>query len=92
VPMIVYSDGYYDRNGCAARVAYHGLGLRGDFYQDTPGQIAQKIDQVLHNPQFKANVERMRQIYLTYHYSDRIVQSIHGLLTRNNHESCRDRS
>jgi UDP:flavonoid glycosyltransferase YjiC (YdhE family) len=80
VPMVVYSDGYYDRNGCAARVAYHGLGLRGDFHRDTPAQIAQKIDQVLHNPQHKANVDRMQQIYLTYHHSDRVVQLIHGML------------
>jgi UDP:flavonoid glycosyltransferase YjiC (YdhE family) len=80
VPMVVYSDGYYDRNGCAARVAYHGLGLRGDFHRDTPAQIAQKIDQVLHNPQYKANVGRMQQVYLTYHHSDRVVQLIHSML------------
>ena len=80
VPMVTYSDGYYDRNGNAARVAYHGLGLRGDFHRDTPAQIAQKIDQVLHNPQYKANVGRMQQIYLTYHHSDRVVQLIHSML------------
>jgi UDP:flavonoid glycosyltransferase YjiC (YdhE family) len=80
VPMIVYSDGFYDRNGNAARVAFHGLGMRGDYHRDTPAQAAQRIDKVLHNPQYKANVNRMQQIYLTYHHSDRLVQLIHGML------------
>jgi UDP:flavonoid glycosyltransferase YjiC (YdhE family) len=80
VPMVVYSDGYYDRNGCAARVAYHGLGLRGDYYRDTAVEISRNIEQVLHNPQYKAKVERMRRIYLAYHHSDKVVELIHGML------------
>jgi UDP:flavonoid glycosyltransferase YjiC (YdhE family) len=76
VPLVVYSDGFFDRNGCAARVAYHSLGLRGDFRRDTAAEIAHNIDQVLHNPQYKASVERMRQVYLAYHRSDKVVQVI----------------
>jgi UDP:flavonoid glycosyltransferase YjiC (YdhE family) len=86
VPMVVYSDGYYDRNGCAARVAYHGMGLRGDFFRDTAAEIGQNIEQVLHNPQYRANVERMRETYLAYHDSDRVVELIHDML-----ESSKDR-
>jgi zeaxanthin glucosyltransferase len=84
VPMVVYSDGYYDRNGCAARVAYHGLGMRGDFRRDTASHIAHNIERVLHNPRFKANVARMRQIYLDYQHSDRMTQLIHNMLASNN--------
>lgn len=80
VPVVVYSDGFLDRNGCAARVVYHGLGLRGKFRQDTSTQIAENIEQVLHNPQYKTNVERMRQIYLTYHHSDKVAQLVHELI------------
>ena len=80
VPVVVYSDGFLDRNGCAARVAYHGLGLRGDFRRDTASQIARNIDHVLHNPQYRANIERMRQIYLAYHHSDKVARLLHNLL------------
>ena len=86
VPMVVYSDGYYDRNGCAARVAYHGLGLRGDYYRDTEVEISRNIEQVLRNPQYKAKVERMQEIYVAYHHSDKVVELIHDML-----ESSKDR-
>jgi UDP:flavonoid glycosyltransferase YjiC (YdhE family) len=86
VPMVIYSDGYYDRNGCAARVAYHGLGLRGNIFRDTAAQIANNIEQVLRNPQYKANVERMQRIYLAYHHSERIVQLIHRTIESANRE------
>lgn len=80
VPMVVYSDGFLDRNGSAARVAYHALGLRGDFHQDTAVDIANNIERVLTDPHYKANVERMRQIYVTYHQSDRVAQLVQETL------------
>jgi UDP:flavonoid glycosyltransferase YjiC (YdhE family) len=78
VPMVVYSDGLFDHNGCAARVAFHGLGLRGNLRNDSPIQIADKIDEVLRTPRYRANVERMRQIYAAYHQSDTVVELIHN--------------
>ena len=35
VPMLIYSNGFLDRNGNAARVFFHGLGLRGDARRDS---------------------------------------------------------
>ncbi len=87
VPMVVYSDGFLDRNGSAARVAYHGLGLRGDFHRDRAADIAKNIERVLTDPTYKANVERMRQIYLRYHQSDRVAQVVRETLMLKERES-----
>ncbi|MEM7342909.1 MAG: nucleotide disphospho-sugar-binding domain-containing protein [Chloroflexota bacterium] len=86
VPMLVYSDGFFDRNGNAARVAYHDLGLRGDFYKDTADQIARNIEQLLTDHQYKANVKQMQQIYLSYHNSDTVAQLVHEMLNNNEKE------
>ncbi|NDV61640.1 glycosyltransferase family 1 protein [Puniceicoccales bacterium CK1056] len=46
VPILVYSGGMFDQNGCAARVAYHGIGLRGD-KSDSVEAIVQRIEEIL---------------------------------------------
>lgn len=61
VPMLVYplsSD--FDQNGNAARVVYHGLGLRGHIRRDTSMQIHRKAHQVLASPLFKRNATAMQ--------------------------------
>jgi UDP:flavonoid glycosyltransferase YjiC (YdhE family) len=80
VPMIVYSGGVMDENGNAARVEYHRLGLRGNLGRESTAQIGQKIDQVLGDRQYKANVQKMQQIYLAYHHSDKAIQVIEQML------------
>ena len=80
VPMIVYSGGVMDENGNAARVEYHGLGLRGNLGRESTGQIARKIDQVLGDPQYKANVQKMQQKYLACYRSDKAIQIIEQML------------
>jgi UDP:flavonoid glycosyltransferase YjiC (YdhE family) len=80
VPMIVYSGGVMDENGNAARVEYHGLGLRGNLGRESSAQIAQKIDRVLGDPQYKANVQKMQRKYLAYHHSDKAIQIIEQML------------
>jgi zeaxanthin glucosyltransferase len=45
VPMAVFPIGF-DHPGCAARVVYHGLGLRGDVRRATADDIGRLIDAV----------------------------------------------
>ncbi len=80
VPMIVYSGKKVDQNGNAARVEFHGLGLRGDRDQGTPALLVQRIDRVLADPQFSVNIDRMRKIYLAYHNSNKVVSLIEETL------------
>ena len=80
VPMLVYSAGILDQNGNAARVAYHGLGLRGHMHKESKEEISKKVDQILSDPQYKANVNRMQQIYRDYDNSDKAVQIIERML------------
>jgi zeaxanthin glucosyltransferase len=47
-PLIVFPGGY-DQPGNAARVSYHGLGLRGDMESITPSKLAKMIDYILEN-------------------------------------------
>ncbi len=59
VPMLVYSGKKSDQNGCAARVAYHQLGMMGDKDHDTAKEIKNKIGKVLTDPIYKKKIEKM---------------------------------
>ena len=80
VPMIVFSTELMDGNGNAARVEYHGLGLRGNRRRESTAQIGRKIDQVLGDRRYKANVLRMQEKYLAYHRSDKAIRIIEQML------------
>jgi UDP:flavonoid glycosyltransferase YjiC (YdhE family) len=45
VPMVVFPIAF-DQPGCAARVVYHGLGLRGDVRRATAADVGRLIDAV----------------------------------------------
>lgn len=66
VPMLVYSGKNFDQNGCAARVAYHELGLMGNKDIDTAKDINQNITNLLTNAEFKENVINFNDIHLKY--------------------------
>ncbi|MEP6737564.1 MAG: glycosyltransferase [Chryseolinea sp.] len=67
VPMLMYPvHGDYDPMGNAARVAYHGLGLRGDAVTDTESEIVKKIQDLIDDKRFVQNVNKMRNINLRY--------------------------
>ena len=78
VPMLVYSGKRSDQNGCAARVAYHQLGLMADKDSDGPEVIKEKIEEVLTNEQFREKVADMHNHYLKYkadHFVEQIISS-----------------
>lgn len=72
VPMLVYSGKRSDQNGCAARVAYHELGMKGDKDQDTVEDIHQKIRKVLSEKKYGLQMQLMHQYYLAYKTSKRL--------------------
>jgi UDP:flavonoid glycosyltransferase YjiC (YdhE family) len=71
VPLICYSGGAKEENGNAARVLYHGLGLRGNLRRDSPRRIGARIAQVLSEPGYKSRVTAMRDRMLVQHETDR---------------------
>jgi len=75
VPMLVYSGKRSDQNGCAARVAYHGLGLMADKDIDTPTDIQNKIKEVLTNHSFNEKIELMHAQILNYK-NDLILEKV----------------
>jgi len=66
VPMLIYSGKRSDQNGCAARVAYHKLGLMADKDVDSPNDIQRKISEVLTDSIYKENVELMNEKVVDY--------------------------
>lgn len=63
VPMVIYSGKHHDQNGCAVRMAYHGLALTGDKDLDTPGDIEASIRRVLEDPSFRTRIEQAHVRY-----------------------------
>ncbi|MEL6864727.1 MAG: nucleotide disphospho-sugar-binding domain-containing protein [Bacteroidota bacterium] len=80
VPMLVYSGKRSDQNGCAARVAYHQLGLMADKDQDGPEEIRAKIQEVLQSKRFKVRLEEMHQHYFSYIDQKSLLQNVERLL------------
>jgi UDP:flavonoid glycosyltransferase YjiC (YdhE family) len=67
VPMLMYPvHGDYDPRGNAARVVYHGFGLRGDAVNDTEDEIRGKIEELLTNPSYRQSIRTLKQINARY--------------------------
>jgi zeaxanthin glucosyltransferase len=62
VPMIVFPC-RWDQPHNAARIVYHGLGVRGDINNDSVGQIHSLIDAVDKDPQFKSRIDAMSRTF-----------------------------
>ena len=54
VPMLVYPvDKNWDQRGNAAKVVYHGLGLKGELQQETTASLENKIKILLNDDSYK---------------------------------------
>jgi UDP:flavonoid glycosyltransferase YjiC (YdhE family) len=73
VPMLVYSGKKSDQNGCAARVEFHEIGIRGDKDKDDVKTISSKITDILTQHKYLVNIERLKQ--QCKRYQDRQVLS-----------------
>ncbi len=80
VPMVVYSSKHVDQNGCAARVAYHGLGIVADKDRDDEVLIRQRVEHVLATPSYRAQLSVMRAHFDAYKGEDRVVRVLEHLL------------
>jgi UDP:flavonoid glycosyltransferase YjiC (YdhE family) len=62
VPMLVYPIiGKYDSHGNAARIAYHGVGIMGDFKNDTQATTIAQIQDLLQNPTYKNHLTNLQK-------------------------------
>ena len=86
VPMVVYSTKTMDHNGNAARVAYHELGIVADKDKDKVADIVHNIETVLISSNFKANILKMREVYLSYEKSNRAVSFVEDFITQPSNE------
>jgi UDP:flavonoid glycosyltransferase YjiC (YdhE family) len=63
IPMLIYPvHAEYDPRGNAARVFYHGLGLRGDIVSESVDDIKSKVRQLLSNKIYRENLRRLKNI------------------------------
>jgi UDP:flavonoid glycosyltransferase YjiC (YdhE family) len=66
LPMLVYSTGFVDQNGNAARVAYHGAGILGSKDNDDPPAIQEKVRRVLTDSDLRRRVHELQAACLKY--------------------------
>ncbi len=65
-PMLIYSGGITDMDGNAARVAWHGLGRRGDAKGDTADKIVAQLQALLTDRDLRTRLATMRAIFDGY--------------------------
>lgn len=78
VPMVIYSGGQFDQNGCAVRIAYHQLGVMGDREKAAPADINRDIKEVLTNPIYKEKVAAARKRSRSDTVRERLAQLINA--------------
>jgi len=79
VPMIVF-PGKWDQPYHAARVAHHGIGVRGNSHGATVREIHRLIDGVAGNAQFKQRIEAMSRTFRDIENSGIGVTTVEGFL------------
>lgn len=80
VPMLVYSTAHGDQNGCATRVAWHGLGIMGDKALDDTEQMQAHIDLLLNDSKYKHKLAIMRSHFQRYSDENRAVKLIEQIV------------
>ncbi|MCU7549954.1 glycosyltransferase [Chitinophagaceae bacterium LB-8] len=85
VPMLVYPlNPELDQEGNAARVVYHGLGVRGNMIKDTEAEIDSKIEKVLQESTFKSNIKNLKARCLENDSFERGLNFIEAYITNPN--------
>jgi zeaxanthin glucosyltransferase len=79
VPMIVFPMNY-DQPENATRVAYHGLGLRGNTEDLSAAQVLQLVERVLGNAAFRERAASMSAVFQDLETSGTGVRAVEGLL------------
>jgi UDP:flavonoid glycosyltransferase YjiC (YdhE family) len=79
VPMVVFPMAF-DQPENAARIVYHGLGLRGSSADLTAERILPLVDRVLADPSFRPRVAAMSAAFRQVEASGTAVRVIEGLI------------
>ncbi len=83
VPMLVCSAGNMDEHGNAARVVYHGLGLRLDLRRATPAALRAATERLLRESSYREAVERMAAHYRECERQQLAVRRVETFLPAN---------
>lgn len=83
VPMLVYSGKKSDQNGCAARVAYHKVGLAADKDTDSSIEIRKKIEKVLNDSNFMKRIESLHNASEKYKRNKNMENIIQNIIINN---------
>lgn len=81
VPMLIYSGKRSDQNGCAARIAFHGLGIMADKDKDDVATIESKIEKILNEVTYREKIGSMHKKYLRYKESHKLEETINYFLS-----------
>jgi UDP:flavonoid glycosyltransferase YjiC (YdhE family) len=79
VPMIVF-PGKWDQPNHAARVVFHGLGVRGNIHDRSTQQINTLIDVVDKDPKFKSRIDAMSKTFRDIENSGIGIRTVEKLL------------
>ena len=83
VPMLLIPLSY-DEPGNAARVVYHGLGLRLDLEQVSSATLGSSIDRLLNDGSFLANARQMSQKFIEMEQRSPACEIIYKMLAGRN--------
>ena len=82
VPMLIYSGKRSDQNGCAARIAYHKLGIMADKDVDDSVAIQANIHEILNNSSFAKRMNEIHKRYEAYKKEARLESVVDRILNK----------
>ncbi|MBA4056960.1 MAG: hypothetical protein C0490_19755, partial [Marivirga sp.] len=86
-PLLVFPlTKTWDQNGNAARVIYHGVGLRGNIKRTSSERMNKQITELLKNNYYKSNVERLRFAFSENMIDKKILEKVLTMATEISHE------
>ena len=81
VPVLSYPFAdIFDQFGTAARVRYHGVGIVGHRYRDTPAKIVAQLEQLLNDRAILARVASFQALIRRYRSENRLEQAVSGMI------------
>lgn len=79
VPMVVF-PAKFDQPQNAARIAYHGLGVRGDLNEVSARKVGSLIDEINYKASFRTRIEAMSKVFKQAEDVGRGVRVVESLL------------
>lgn len=87
-PILVFPlNNAWDQNGNAARVIYHGVGLRGNIRRTSSKRINKQITELLNDNYYKRNVEKLKESFSEDKVSHVTIEKIISIAKNINNEN-----